>query len=214
MYDVCSNCGEYSEEKPVDATGPFIVCQMCGYKHPFLQLPLFVAGGVSGTGKTTICLELTSKFTECVVLDSDLLWRAEFRTPENNYYSFRSTWLEIAANIGQSGRSVVLFGIADPERFETLPARQYFSTLHYLLYTCDDEQLVQRLQARSAWRQSGTPAFVDTMIAFNNSLKEMARTTKFPVTLLDTGNISIQEASDYTKDWIQQRLRLQGDFRK
>lgn len=208
MYDVCSNCREYSENKPIDSTGPFVVCQICGYKHSFLQLPLFVVGGVSGTGKTTICLELTSKFTECVVLDSDLLWRAEFATPENNYYSFRSTWLEIAANISQSGRSIALFGIADPERFETLPARKYFSTIYYLLYTCGEKELVQRFQARPIRRQSHTPAFVEAMITFNRNLQAMAKTTQFPVTYFDTGDVSIRETSDYTKCWIQQKLSL------
>ncbi len=208
MFNVCSNCGEYGEDNPVDAvgsSGPFVLCKHCHHKHPFLQLPLFIIGGVSGTGKSTISLEIISKFTECVVLDSDLLWRAEFSTPENDYYSFRSTWLEVAANISQSGRPVALFAIADSERYEKLHARHYFSTIHYLLYTCSDEVLSQRLRARPEWRQSHTAEFIETMINFNQHLLTVAKTTSAPVTILDTGTISIQEASDYTKSWILQR---------
>ena len=204
MFNVCSNCGEYGEDNPVDPTGPFVVCKHCHHKHPFLQLPLFIIGGVSGTGKSTISLELMSKFTDCVVLDSDVLWRAEFSTPENDYYSFRSTWLELAANIHQSGWSVALFGIANPEQYETLHARQYFSTIHYLLYTCSDEVLTQRLRARPEWRQSHTDVFVETMINFNRHLLTIAKTTLFSVTILDTGTLSIREATDYTKLWIQE----------
>ena len=206
VFDVCSNCGQYAENKPVDQSGPFVVCQRCGYKYPFLQLPLFIIGGVSGTGKTTICLELVSRFTECIVLDSDLLWRAAFVDPENNHEGFRSTWLEIAANISQSRRPVALFGIADPERYEALPTRHYFSVIHYLLYTCSDEILIQRLQARPEWRQSHTTTFIDTMITYNQHLLTTARTTQFPMTILDTGGITIQETNDYTKNWIRQRL--------
>ena len=206
MFDVCPNCGEYEANKPVDPDGPFVVCSLCYYKHPFLQLPLFIIGGVSGTGKSTICLELISKFTECVVLDSDLLWRGEFTSPENDYYNFRSTWLEFAANISQSDRPVALFGIAEPNRYESLPARHYFSTIHYLLYTCSDELLKQRLQARPDWRQSHTETFINPMIVFNQHLLRMAKTTSPPVTILDTGSISIKEAINYTKTWIQQRM--------
>ena len=153
---------------------------------------------MSGTGKSTISLELMSKFTECVVLDSDFLWRAEFNTPENDYYSFRSSWLEVAANISQSGRAVALFAIADSERYEILHARQYFSTIHYLLYTCSDEVLTQRLKARPEWRQSRTATFIETMINFNQHLLTTAKTTSVPVTILDTGTL---RSTGYNKDW-------------
>jgi hypothetical protein len=41
MFNVCPKYGEYSVEKPIDASGPFAICPFCGYAHPFLQLPPF-----------------------------------------------------------------------------------------------------------------------------------------------------------------------------
>jgi predicted kinase len=208
MFDICPRCGAYSENKPVDDRddNACIVCRDCGHRQPFLRLPLFVIGGVSGTGKTTLHQELVSKVTECVVLDSDLLWRAEFATPENDYYRFRATWLLVAANIAQSGRPVALFGIADPERYEQLPARQYFSAIHYLLLTCDDEELVQRLQARPAWRQSGTSEFIEAMLTYNRYLKDAAAAMNYPVTMLDTGKRSVEACARFGAEWIRERL--------
>src|SRR5437762_10497370 len=83
MFNVCPKCGEYSVEKPIDASGPFAICPFCGYAHPFLQLPLFIITGSSGSGKTTICLELIPLVQECVILESDILWGAFPADPEN-----------------------------------------------------------------------------------------------------------------------------------
>jgi hypothetical protein len=57
MFNVCPKCGEYSVEKSIDASGPFATCPFCGYAHPFLQLPLFIITGSSGSGKTTILFQ-------------------------------------------------------------------------------------------------------------------------------------------------------------
>lgn len=208
MFDVCPSCGTYCENKAVEVMdgAAYVVCPDCGYRQPFLRLPLFVIGGVSGTGKTTLHRELVSKFTACVMLDSDLLWREEFATPENDYYRFRETWLVVAANIAQSGRPMALFGIADPNRYEQLPARQYFSTIYYLLLTCDDEELVRRLRVRPAWRQSGTREFIEAMLTYNRHLKAVATTTNYPVTMLDTGRRSLEECAGYVVAWIRARI--------
>ena len=73
MFSVCPNCGEYSVEKSIDPSGPFAICPHCHYAHPFLQQPLFIITGASGTGKSTICLSLVTKLHECVVLEQDIL---------------------------------------------------------------------------------------------------------------------------------------------
>ena len=74
MFNVCPNCGEYSVEKSIDTSGPYAVCPHCHYAHPFLLQPLFLIGGASGTGKTTVGLSLVSILNECVVLEQDILW--------------------------------------------------------------------------------------------------------------------------------------------
>src|SRR5438445_3247217 len=83
MFNVCPNCGAYSVEKSIDPTGPFAVCPYCHYAHPFLQQPLFIITGASGTGKTTVCFALVSILTECVVMECDILWGVVPATPED-----------------------------------------------------------------------------------------------------------------------------------
>ena len=51
VFTVCPSCGEYSEEKEIDAACPFAICPYCGYRHRSVHLPLFIITGASGTGK-------------------------------------------------------------------------------------------------------------------------------------------------------------------
>jgi len=206
MFNVCPKCGEYSVEKPIDASGPFAICPFCGYAHPFLQLPLFIITGSSGSGKTTICLELIPLVQECVILESDILWGAFPADPENNYRDYRNLWLRVAKNVGQSGRPVVLCGTATPEQFEACPERRYFSTLHYLTMICDDQLLEERLKQRPVWRQSGSTESIKGMIRFNRWLREHASSTYPPMTLLDTSHRSISETVRDVTQWLHQRL--------
>lgn len=199
---VCPGCGEYSEEKEIDPAGPFAVCPYCRYRHPFVRLPLFVVSGASGSGKSTVCLALASAMSECVVMETDILWRAEFAMPEDNYHSYASTWMRVAMNVGQSGRPVALFGTALPDRFEDNPFRRYFTQVHYLALVCDDVTLESRLRDRPAWRRSDTDGFVEEMLRFNRWIKEYAGETEPPMSLLDTSSISLEESAEHTRKWL------------
>lgn len=203
MFDRCPQCGEYAEEKTVDARGPFAICPLCGYAHRFERLPLFIVTGASGSGKSTLGLALMPVLRECVVMESDILWRTELATPEDGYRGYRNLWLRVANNISQSGRPVVLLGSAVPEQFESCPQRRYFSALHYLALVCDDEALEQRLRARPAWRRSAADPVLTTMREFNRWLREHAATTALPMELLDTTQVTIEQCVAYVKAWIR-----------
>ena len=206
MFNVCPKCGEYSVEKIIDNSGPYAICPHCDHAHPFLMQPLFLIGGASGTGKTTVCLSLISMLKECVVLEQDILWGMVPATPEDNYRSYRNVWLRIAKNIGQAGRPVVLCGTAFPEQFEDCPERRYFSTLYYLTLVCDDDVLVKRLQRRPEWRMTHTPEFLEDMVQFNKWLKANASLTRPPMTLYDTSHQDIDEIVKYVAKWVRERL--------
>jgi hypothetical protein len=81
LFNVCPGCGGYSVDKRVEPTSRMLavaVCPACGHRHPFRRLPLFIVTGASGTGKTTVGLRLGAALSECVVLDSDILWSTPF----------------------------------------------------------------------------------------------------------------------------------------
>ncbi|HUX88196.1 MAG TPA: AAA family ATPase [Chloroflexota bacterium] len=204
MFNVCPGCGLYSVEKAIDPSGPFAICPSCGHRHLFVRLPLFVVTGASGAGKTTVSLQLPNLLSECVVLESDLLWRPELDRPENQYRDFRDLWLRLAKNVHQSGRSVVLLGSAVPESFENSPERRYLRVIHYLALVCDDGALATRLSQRPGWRNSHSDDFVKRMVAFNRWLREHADTTTPPLTLLETIEATIEETVGQVARWVRQ----------
>ena len=206
MFNVCPKCGDYAEEKLINPAGPFAICPHCQYAHPFLQQPLFIVTGASGTGKTTACLALVPILKECVVMESDILWGLIPPTPEDDYRSCRNAWLRIAKNIGQAGRPVVLCGSAIPEQYEGCPERRYFATLHYLALVCAEDAQVERLKQRPGWRKSGAAETLERMVQFNRWLWEHAATTQPPTTLYDTTNRSISETVEDVARWIRQQL--------
>lgn len=205
MFNVCPRCGEYCEEKAIDTRGPFAICPACGYAHPFKRLPLFVVSGASGSGKSTVGLALVPLMQEAVVMESDILWRPEFATPQDGYRSYRNLWLRVAKNIGQGGRPVVLVGSAVPDQFETCVERRYFSEIHYLALVCEDDILEERLRARPTWRRSGTPEVLAEMRRFNGWLRSHAETTNPPMSVLDTSHLTIPDSAAETLAWIRQQ---------
>lgn len=206
MFNVCPGCGQYTVEKEIDPAGPYAICPRCGHAHRFVRLPLFVVSGASGTGKTTVCLALPALLPECVVLESDILWRPEFNTPEDGYRTYRDLWLRLAKNIHQAGRPVVLCGTAVPAQMEPCPERRYLAAIHYLALVCDDDILTQRLRARPDWRQSGGDEFSARMTAFNGWLKANASQPAPPMALLDTSRITVQAAAEQVATWVRERL--------
>ncbi len=207
MFNVCPNCGRYSEEKTIDPTGPYAICPTCNHRHKFVRLPLYSLTGASGTGKSTTCVALAGQETAFVPIEVDIFWRPEFNTPEDEYLGFRNLCLRVAKNINQSGRPTLLCGSATPGQFETCPEFRYFDGVHYLAMVCDDEALAERLQKRPSFRQSSSPQFVDTMLSYNRWFKENVGKTANPMTLLDTTHMTVEESVEAIKQWLHTQFQ-------
>jgi predicted kinase/DNA-directed RNA polymerase subunit RPC12/RpoP len=202
MLNVCHRCGLYHADKIIDPSGPYAICPECGYKHPFRQLPLLIVSGASGTGKSTVCQYLIGQLDQVVLLDSDILWRPEFDTPENNYRQFFETWLRLAKNIAQAGRPAVIFGagMGVPGNIEPCIERRYFSRVEYLALVCEDDVLVERLHARPAWRHSGDQASIGAQVRFNRWFKDQPTGL---ISLLDTTGVSPEITARQVAAWIR-----------
>lgn len=205
MFNVCHHCGLYRADKIIDPSGPFAICPECGHRHPFRQLPLLIVSGPSGAGKSSVCQALLRHLDSVVLLDSDILWRPEFNSPER-HRDFFETWPRMAKNISQSGRPVVLFGagVGVPENIEPCVERRYFSKIHYLALVCNDETLAQRLKRRPAWRGSD-PSFVVEQIQFNRWFKGRENSSP-PISLIDTTEISLDASAEQVWRWIYERI--------
>jgi hypothetical protein len=206
MMNVCFQCGLYRADKIIDPTGPFAICPECGFKHPFLLLPLLVVSGASGTGKSTVCNVLTGRYQQAVILDSDILWRSEFNNPESNYRDYFETWLRVCKNISQSGRPVVLFGagVGVPGNLENCIERRYFLGIRYLALVCSDEILSERLRGRPAWRGTRDQAFIEEHQRFNRWFIDYNKNkNQPPIKILDTSRRDIENTARDVETWIR-----------
>ena len=157
MFNVCETCGTYHADKEIDPAGPWAICPECGHRHAFLRLPFLCLTGASGTGKTAVALCLAREASEAVVLGSDILWRAEFDSPETDWHECRNLWLRICKNMAQAGRPVLLCGSASPGQFESCVEARYFSGIHYLALVCEDRALADpAIQSSSRRFSNGT----------------------------------------------------------
>ena len=207
MLNVCVQCGLYRADKVIDPAGPVAICPHCGYRHRFVQLPLLVVSGASGTGKSSICHALLGRLNHVVILDSDILWRPEFDTPTDHYRDYFEMWLRMCKNISQAGRPVVLFGagIGVPDNLERCIERRYFTTIEYLALVCSDGALAERLEQRPHWRRSHEPAFIDEQQRFNRWFKEYAvKSSGFR--LVDTSNVDEETTARQVRRWIDEKL--------
>ena len=173
---ICPGCGSYHTEKDVSIDGSRGVstCLECGHVHEFRAMPLYVVLGASGTGKSTLALYLQSTQQELVALDGDLLWRAEFASQGND--AFFSMWMNLALNIAQAGKPVMLFTGGLPENFIGSECAKYFSSVTVVGLCAQEEELVARLRARPAWRGSANEAFIDSMRVYNRQVMQHEHT--------------------------------------
>jgi len=210
MFNVCPGCGEYSVEKAVDLEGPFAVCGRCGYRQPFLRLPLFVVTGASGAGKTAVALLLPALLPEYVVLETDVLWGAVPASGDAGLRFYWETWLRLVKNIHQGGRSVVLCGKGFPDQLEMCAERRYIGDIRVLALVCADEQLRARLLARPPWRGSHERGSIERMIAFNRWLIRSGETREAPIDLLRTDRHTPRETADRAARWVRRGLTPAG----
>jgi len=209
MLNVCFQCGLYRADKTIDIEKSIAICPECNYQHPFIQKPLLVVSGASGSGKTAVCNHLTGHIPQAVLLDSDILWRKDFNQPDSNHQDFFETWLRVCKNISQSGRPVVLFGagIGVPDNLENCIERRYFSEIHYLALTCDNEILSSRLRQRPTWRGTKNQSYIEEHIRFNQwFLNYNQYKTKPTITILNTSTTSLKETTVSVTNWIHNIL--------
>ena len=203
MLNYCRNCGKYHADKIISPDGKDMICPSCNEKQPLKRMPLFIITGASGVGKSTISIELYKKETDYIVMESDILWFDFFNTFEDNYRTYRETWLRVCKNISKAGKPVVLCGCSVPEQFENCVERRYFSEIHYLACVCDSDSLKKRLRQG---RGVNDENWMEGSISFNQWLKDNADKTEPNITLLDTSIRSIEESSEFVDKWIRERL--------
>jgi hypothetical protein len=207
MFNICDACGAYRPDKLVEpgAAGALshATCPECGHRHPFLQAPLLLVTGASGTGKSTVLRRLQG-LSQAVLFDSDILWGPHF---EKDPHAFFETWLRVCKNTAQAGKPVVLFGAGTgvPANLEACVERRYFSRLHHLALVCEEAALAVRLRARPSWRASGSEEQIQEQLRFNRWFRVEGPARG--IALVDTSHEMPNATAERVKDWIVRTLR-------
>ena len=201
---ICAHCGSRADAPRIDDGA--LVCAECGRRQPFMRLPLYCLAGPSGTGKSTVARMLVPRLADrVVVLEQDVLWLPALSDPTGNHRLFRSTWLRLAAMIGQNGRAVLLSGTVVPPEFEPLPERVLFTHIHYLALTCGADVLARRLRSRPSWRQWDEARIAETL-DYAKWLRATAATMDPPVTLLDTTDSTVEVTAEQVCRWFERTV--------
>ena len=168
------------------------------------KLPLFVISGASCVGKTAMCEVLFQRETQYIVLDSDLLWNDVYNTPEDDYRKYREIWLRLSSNISQIGMPVVICGCAVPKQYEQCKSRNNFSNIFYMALVSDDDVLEKRMRKGRDVRDEN---WIKSSIDFNNWLKDNADKVTPNIKLLDTLDLTPEEAALLADTWIQECVK-------
>lgn len=204
MLHVCPQCGRYAEILRFKQDGSATLCPFCGYQTPIRRYPLFLITGASCAGKSTVTRELFLHDRRVVALESDILWDEKWRERDDNFRAYRAMWLRVSQNVSQQAeKPVVLCGCCDPSQFAGQPEAGFFSGLHYLAIVCRDEILRERMNRR----QSLDPVFRKGNAAFNQWFFQNYQKTDPPITLLDTSDLSPQQAAESVQQWIGEILQ-------
>ena len=141
--------------------------------------------------------------TDYIVLESDIAWNDIYNTPDDDYRAYRRMWMKLCANISQIGKPCVVCGACTPKQFENLPERELFSDMYYLAVVCDDETMMQRM---TVGRKVTDENWIASSMQFNNWLKENHDKTEPNIDLLDTSNLTPEQAAEYVDRWIKSKL--------
>ena len=166
--------------------------------------PLFIVTGASCVGKSTLCNEMLINEKEYIVMENDLLWNDIYNTPEDDYFEYNRLWLRVCGNIAQAGKPVVLCGCRVPKQLENLPERELFTHTYYLAVVCDDVVLVER---KRKGRGVSDDEWIRNSMDFNKWLKQQAsENAPYPITLLDTSDISPIQAALRVNNWVMEKI--------
>ena len=104
MGRICPACSDISRHDPARANPAAPHCAQCEDDRLYRRLPLFVAVGASGAGKSTVAADFTvsRRAPNAVCLDSDVLLIKGVST--RGWDEYRDIWVCVCVHIPQSGQ--------------------------------------------------------------------------------------------------------------
>ena len=196
-WQACERCGALGVNAQANGTVVTLLCSSCAHEEIRHRLPFFSVTGPSGSGKSTLVRRLWQELPECVPLDGDLLWNPAFWSARPAFYTM---WLNVAAQISQSGRPVVLCTAAMPDDWRNATPRVLVSGVHMLALVCDEEELLARLATRDRTQDDSAPAdFLEQTCNFNRWLRTHLE-------YVDTSALDPVETSARVTAWVRARL--------
>jgi len=158
--------------------------------------PLFIVTGGSGSGKTSIAIELGKIMSNLMVLDMDFL------VDHDDFEKASNMSLMIARFNDLCNKGTVLFGnVPYPYNFTTSEIFPYFNHIHYIYLYCSPEERINRLRKREIW---GEEDIANELILAEDMLEEyMNKEDSF---ILDTTNSDARDIAIQLQQYIDSML--------
>lgn len=190
MLNTCPRCHDHRWNKTV--TGSTIHCP-CGYAWPFRKGPLFILSGCSGVGKTTTGMAVMRK-SRLVTLDADM-----FDTSDPDGFWVEEL-LSLSRNIMQSGATVLFTSAGCVDKLARTYNRQFFSAIHVLALTCDQDELRRRMAEGRAITDEG---WLTGSADYNEYFRTHKELAGQPFDTLDVTRITPEDAADAVIAWVK-----------
>ena len=200
----CSGCGRTSRHQKVNPEKHSLKCPDCGFEETVAFLPLFVITGGGGCGKSTIIKGLTGRVPSLVV-EPDYFLRV--RDMFETWDEFWSYVIFLCRALMQNGRPVVICGWVNPSQCDASEDIGYFSSVHYLVLSCDEKTQERRLRDRypKLRPEPTTDEYVAMALNATQILTDEANQRE-NATILDTSTLTPEELLVETETWITSRL--------
>ena len=200
----CSACGFLSLLQKINPEKSTLICPECGFEDAAVFLPLFVITGGAGCGKSTVAQGLTGRLP-CLVFEPAYFLRA--RETFETWDVYWSYMILFSRTLMQNGRPVVLPGWVNPSMCEASPHIDYFSSVHYLVLSCDERTQEGRLRGRCQKfkQEPPTDQSIARALAGTRILKDEANQRE-NATILGTTDLAPNEVLVQAESWITSRL--------
>ena len=158
--------------------------------------PLFIVTGGSGSGKTSISIELGKVLTEHGVLDMDFL------VVDNDFGIASNNSLMIAKFNALCEKGTVLFGNV-PYSYDITKSElfSYFTNVHFIYLYCRTKERIKRLKEREVWSDEN---IIHELSLANHMLQEYKNRDSSAL-ILDTTSSSPEDIAIKLKLYILEK---------
>ena len=202
----CANCQRTFPHRDPRPDEGVAICTQCGSENWIPRVPLFIVTGSSGCGKSNVAQILLGKLNPYFIVDSDFLLH-DIKGYDGSWDAFWNHVSIVSLTLARNLRPIAVVGRVTPAQIEKAKTLSFFSSVHYMVLTCDPSAQAARLKGRAVpgLLSAPTPDQMEGHIRAAQSIVEEGR-QRPNATVLDNTDQTPQQTAAIVDRWILERL--------